>query len=705
MTEDNGPDSIKKKAIGGRVVLLLAAFALVLRLADLQVVQGHSLFSAAQNQSFRDVTLPAPRGEILDSSGTVLAMDVPRYEAVLGYAATPLSTAQQASLASILGIAPRAVRQAMASAQQAGVQPVVLSSDLTAAQQTLLDENLASLPGVSVRTIPVRVYPGLPGGTFPGTALAGNILGYIFPNSKNNQEIQGMDGVEETFNGPLHDGGRTILGLAGTPGTEVIETNSNGQAIKVLRQQAPVSGNSVELTINGGLQAIAQRALQDQMQLLRTQPVGGAGPFPDAYAGAVVVIDVHTGAILALASEPGYNPNVWSQYTTAVANDPPSALAAAAQSFSRQYAAWTTAPGRPQLDKAIGYTSPPGSIFKPIVAIAALEQGAITANEHIPCPGTYQVAPGFYLNNWITGFDGNLDLQEALAFSCDTYFYQVGVKTGISAIDRVAQAFGLGQPTGQRDLPGEVPGTLSGPSILTQLGIPGPWTPADTMETSIGQGFNAFNPLEIADYVAALANGGTLYRPYVVSAVRSPSGQVLEQFGPVVRSKIPVPAAILSEVATAMQAVTAIDPAWYADGAQADWGTAYWPFYDFTQQTQQYLGKSIIVAAKTGTAQTTTGSATTPNGWFISFAPADSPQIAVVTFVEHANEGFSSGAPIAREIYAYYFGLDKAMWQAGAANAILPSVIRSYFGMRTPYPPSWGTPPVPGASASSSGAG
>jgi hypothetical protein len=137
-----------------------------------------------------------------------------------------------------------------------------------------------------------------------------------------------------------------------------------------------------------------------------------------------------------------------------------------------------------------------------------------------------------------------------------------------------------------------------------------------------------------------------------------------------------------------------MNPAWYADGAQADWGTAYWPFYDFTSQTQHYLHQGIVVAAKTGTAQTTTGSSTTPNGWFISFAPAQDPQIAVVTFVQHANEGFSSGAPIAREIYAYYFGLDRAMWQAGAADQILPSVIRSYFGMRTPYPTQWGAGPT-----------
>ncbi len=703
--DDDITQRFRPKGMAALIVLLAAAALVVLRLIDLQIVKGNSLLVAAENQSYRTLTIPAPRGEILDSQGTVLAEDVPWYVAELSYANPPMNPAQVHLVAAILGVSASFVEsQEKAVQQSAGDQAVVLETGISTEEYTALEEDLPGLPGVSVATIPYRTYPGLPGDGFPGTSLASNILGYVFPSTSSSEEIVGQAGIEKSFNGPLTlPDGTKVLGLAGTPGSEVVETDGAGHAIKVLKVQAPVAGNDVVLTINAQLQALVQRALTDQINLVKQSPVGGRspayGPFPEADAGAVVVIDVNTGAILAMASEPGFDPNIWVADATAYSVNP-NPNSAESVAFQKQYAAWNAELGKPLVNKAISYLSPPGSTFKPITSIAALETGTITPNEHIPCVPEIQVGPGEYLHNWISTYDGDLDLAEALAFSCDTYFYQVGEATGIAAIDRVATEFGLAQPTGQTDLYGEAPGTLASPDQLIAEGG-GSWTPVDTMQAAIGQSLNDFNVLEMADYVAALANGGTLYQPYLVSEVRSSSGKVLETFGPKVRNQIDVPPAIQADVRAGMEAVTEIHPSWLSDGAVSSdyWGTAYWPFYDFSQETQAYLGQAITVAAKTGTAQT--GGNVTPNGWFISYAPANDPQIAVITFMQHGNEGFSSGAPIAREIYSYYFGLDKAMWDVGAGNEILPSIIRSYFGMQRPYPIDWGTPPSPSVTSSS----
>ncbi len=677
---------LRRKVRWASALLLLLAAVVLWRLWDLQVRQGPALAAAARGEAIRTVALPAVRGPIVDRHGVVLAEDVPSFAADLSFTPTPPSAAETALLAHILGISPASIRAA-ATKLSTGLPfaPVLLAGNLTPVQQTLLVQDAPQLPGVSVVAQPRRVYPTLPGATDPGNQLAANILGFVRAGRLPG-EVRGAAGIEASYN-RLRVGGRTI-GLAGQDGQKVIEVNRLSQPVRTLGVVAPRPGDKVVLTIDAKLQAVLQRALTKQLAALRTRTFGSdGGPFPQADAAGAVVINVRNGQILASASEPTISPDPFA----AAAQSAPGSAASLA--FSRQYAAWAAERGRPFVDHVLSDTAPPGSTFKPITAIAALQAGVITPWQRMSCPPFISLGGGYFLHNWIPVWDGNLNLYQAIAFSCDTYFYRVGAATGIAAIDRVAAEFGLGQLTGQHDLLGEEdPGQMSSPAVAMRAAHAA-WTQAFTMQSAIGQGFSAFNTLEMADYVAALANGGTLWRPYFVREVVSPGGQVLYHQRPKVRRRIPLSPTIVNAIHTAMADVTQNHPSWAADGPVATFGTGYWPFYGFTRETAQYLGQAITVAGKTGTAQL--GNGTTPDGWWVSFAPANNPQIAVIVFSQHANEGFVGGAPVAREVYDYYFGLDRAMWKAGKANQIIPPVVQMYFGERRQVPTWWGPPPAP----------
>ena len=693
---------LRRKAWGAGVVLLCAVGALCWRLWQLQVRQGDYYFGQAQQEALRPITIPAARGEILAANGTVLAEDVPSFTATLSYTPRPLTAAQVALLAQILGVPPAQITTAEQGLQAANTgqpyAPVILRSGLSPQQYTALAQNLPNLPGVNVEAQPVRVYPGIPGNADPGPELAANVLGYVRAGSVPG-EVQGDAGIEQTFNAlnaKLHT---NAAGLAGRDGQELVEVDTSGHPVSQFALRQPVPGNNVVLTLHPGLQAIAQRALQAQLVALRTRTfTGEGGPYPNAAWGAAVAIDVRTGAILALASVPTINPNAFAQDAIA----PPGS--AAAQAFAQQYHAWAAdTKGAPFYDHAIQDIYPPGSTFKPITAIAALQAGIVTPYTHLPCPALLPVGNAV-LHNWLPYFDGNMDLEEAIGQSCDTWFYQVGARVGISAIDRVAAEFGLGQSTGLWELPGEASGVLSSPAAYKQAyGLP--WTTALTMQTAIGQGLNEFTVLQVADYIAAIANGGTLYQPYLVSEVTDArTGRVVWKQQPVVRRRIPMSPTVYQAVVQAMTAVTQWNTSWQADGVATPNGTGYWAFYNFPQETQQYLGHAITVAGKTGTAQTSP--TVTPNGWWVSFAPANNPQIAIVVEADQSNEGFVGGAPVAREMFDYYFGLDKAMYDAGQESQIIPPIIEQYFGLAPTQqvPDWWGPPPPPKSATNASGA-
>lgn len=641
-----------RKVVGALVVLGILLAALIGRLVSLQIMQGPHYAAIALGQEIRRLELPAPRGQILDRNGRVLATDVPSATAELVYTSHALSADEVNLLATILDIPPAVIRQADKQRRsQPAYQPVRLKTDLSPQETTRLEEERQQLPGVVVTYEPMRIYPGLPGWPDPGPELAAHILGYVQIGA-NPLDVTGAYGIEKSFQGPLDVGGHKIRGLAGVDGTEEVQVDFRGRPQKVLARQAPVPGNNVVLTIDARLQAVAQRELKLHMQALRTKGTWGwpdPGPFPTAHAGAVIAIDPNSGAILALASEPGFDPNAFAQAAHVLPGTP---------AWKNWQVEWKhlsspATPGKPLIDHAVSDLFPPGSTFKPLTALAALKAGVITPYERIDCPGAIKVSAGYYKHDWVPSGQGVLNLFQAIGVSCDTYFYVVGEHTGIQAIDAMAAQFKLGQPTGQKALGGEEPGQVASPAVKAQIYPHQPWYPSETMDAAIGQGYTAINLLEWADYVATLANGGTVYKPYFVQEITSPTGQVLARFHPVVRGHVDLPARDFQVIHQAMGTTTQYNPGWTAQGVYSNYGTAAYMFGGYYQAVKQYIGHPLPVAAKTGTSQVSG----IPDGEFICYAPVQKPVIAVAVYVQHGGGGAVSGAPICQAVVEAYFGM------------------------------------------------
>jgi penicillin-binding protein 2 len=667
--DDERAPWLERKAVTWLAALGLCFLALVGRLATLELVQGAHYASLALGQRIRILKVAAPRGQILDTHGVVLATDRPSATAELVYTPSPLSADEVALLSRILNIPPAVIEKAdQQRRQQPAYEPVRLKTDLSPVEHTLLEEYRTQLPGVVVVEEPMRSYPGLPGVPDPGPTLAAHVLGYV-QIGNDPLDVTGAYGIERSFNGPLTVDGRSLLGLAGVDGSQEVEVDFRGRPERVLAEQAPVPGNNVVLTIDAQLQAVAQRALAVRMEQLRTRNDFGypdPGPFPTAYAGGVVVIDPRSGAVLALASEPAFDPNAFAQAAHVLPGTP------AWQQWQQTWAYLSSpkTPGLPLIDHAISDLFPPGSTFKPLTALAALKAGVITPQEKIPCPGAYEVAPGYYKHDWVPTGQGILNLFQAIGVSCDTYFYKVGAATGIDAIDAMARQFMLGQPTGQTALAGENPGQVASPAVKAKLFPRQPWYAAETMDAAIGQGYTALNLLELADYAATLANGGTVYQPYFVREITSPTGQVLARFGPVVRGHVDLPASFFDVIHQAMATTTQYNPGWTADGVYSNYGTAAYLFSDFYAAEEKYLGHITPVAAKTGTSEVS-GIA---DGQFICYAPADQPVIAVAVYVQHGGGGAVSGAPVCAAVLAQYFGVPESAAVPALAEAPAPAV-------------------------------
>ncbi|MBX5475646.1 MAG: penicillin-binding protein 2 [Clostridia bacterium] len=628
-----------------RLIALAVIIGCVLggRLAQLQLAQHAVWAQQARDQIVRELTLPAPRGEILDRNGTVLATDRPAWTAYLVYTSHPMGEDGIRLLSDILSLDPAAVRRAIDSLRPSPFtrpfEPVLLKMDLTPLEQVRLAENLDRLPGVLMRAAPMRTYPGIETAPDLGGTLAAHVLGYVYPGGKT--------GIENTYDGPLHVDGRTILGLAGIDGKERVQVDFRGRPIAgaPVYTEPAVPGNNVRLTIDANLQAVAERALRQRMDYLRTTTSNGH--HPPAKIGAVVVEDVNTGAILAMASQPTFDPNVFAR-TAGYTPDSPGWA-----EFTKAYNAYTADPTLGTLSNhALTYRSSTGSTFKPITALAALASGTVTPATRIPDPGYFRLGNWMW-KDWKPGGHGAPNLVEALARSCDVYFYTVGLRTGIDEIAKMAKEFGLGDRSGLKDLPGEVKPTLASREYKKSVYPKQPWLPGDTVNAAIGQGYNGFTPIQLVNYIATLANGGTRYRPYLVKDVESPDGRVLWEQKPEVLGKVDVPEADLAVVREGMRAVASYNPNFR--GVDSPYGTAYSYFADLPRISQERLGHAIEVGAKTGTAEVA-GHAVS-DGWFVAFAPYDHPQIAVAVLISESGGGSVAGGPVARAIIDAYFGL------------------------------------------------
>lgn len=470
--------------------------------------------------------------------------------------------------------------------------------------------------GVNVSNVPIREYK---------TDFAAHILGRsgpIFEEEYAQLKEQGyaMDAVIGK------DGMEKILEswLRGKNGVQSVETNTNGKVTNIIDTQPSEPGKNCVLTIDIRLQETAERALREHIPRLIAEGNQKWGGF-DAEGGAVAVIEVKTGEILALASYPTFK----------------------LSSFNADYKSLSENPLKPMYNRATMGIYPPGSTFKMCTSVAALEAGVISPSTKILDKGVYMYyAPSYTpaCSLWRSSHrtHGNINVVEALKVSCNYFFYEAGRLAGIENIDRVAAQFGLGQPTGI-ELP-ENTGVLAGPEYSQKVGAT--WYPGLTLAASIGQADNSFSPLQLANYVATLVNGGTRYKAHLLKAVKSYDyTQTLVDVKPEAVSTVPMSKATYQTVLQGMRAV-------------AETGTASNVFGNYPVQ----------VGAKTGSAQIT--STRSDNGVFVAFAPYENPEIAVAVVVEHGGQG-NRVAPIARDIFDTYFAQDGQLESITGENVLL----------------------------------
>ncbi|HYN04573.1 MAG TPA: penicillin-binding protein 2 [Vicinamibacteria bacterium] len=394
--------------------------------------------------------------------------------------------------------------------------------------------------------------------------------------------------------------------VMGKDGFRRVIVNSRGLEVQEAERQAPEDGPSLTLTIDASLQAAMEKAFEGR-------------------SGAAVALDPRTGEILAMASTPAYDPN---EFTTGI--------------DASLWASLASDPLTPLMNRVIQGTYSPGSTFKVIASTAALEEGVITPATSFYCPGYLAVYNTVFHCSNPRGH-GVQDLRRAIANSCNVYFYQVGIRLEIGRLAKWAKLMGLGTPTGI-DLPHEASGLMPSPEWKMRI-FKTPWYAGETVSVAIGQGQVNATPLQMARVAAVIANGGRLVRPRLA---RAPAGG----------AEAPVPLGIRPETIAAvkegMRAVVAEGTGWRARLA-----------------TVEVCGKtgSAQVVAKSRLAQSPNAFEMLPHGWFMAFAPADDPTIALAVLVEHGRSGGESAAPVARQILAHYFGVDRP---AGPGAAGVP---------------------------------
>lgn len=591
-----GPYLSPNQALGLRIrkaVLLvgLGFLVLLLRLWHLQILEGDRYVTLSANNRLRVRPVEAPRGFILDRHGAILVENRPTFDlyAIPEEIASPAEVA--VTLGGILRAEPEELLRRLAEGKERPYQPLLLVKDLPEATMVALEERRLDLPGISLRIRPTRAYPS--------AGAAANLLGYV---SEVNQaqlaraefrdfrpgENLGQAGVERRYDAFIR----------GVDGGEQVEVDARGRVLRLVSRTEPRSGGNATLTIDKRLQDAAEAAFAGKK-------------------GSVVAMDPTSGEILVMLSRPSYDPNLFAQRLS-----------------GEEWQQIAADPGHPLQNRAYQAQYPPGSIFKLIVAIAGLESGALTADTKFFCPGAFHLG-SVKFDCWKKGGHGTQDLRSAIVNSCNVYFYQGGLRTGIEETVKVARAFGLGEVPGL-GLGDEVRGHLPNPQPRRR-GQPG-WSAGNTVVSSIGQGLVVTSPMQLLSMVSAIANGGTLYRPWVLKRITTTGGELLEEYGPEVVRQIPVRPETLAFVRQAMLGVV-------AEGTGA-----------------RSRVPGVPIGGKTGTAQVVKkgegkGQADLKDhAWFVSFAPVDNPRIAVVVLVENGGFGGQVAAPIAKAVYEAAFG-------------------------------------------------
>ncbi len=493
--------------------------------------------------------------------------------------------------------------------------PYTIATDVPMEVVSYIREQNEKFSGINVSVEPIRV-------NVNGT-IASHILGRVGRIYKEEYDVLkdkgygmndtlGKDGIEKIMENYLK----------GTDGVQSIEQSIDGRTLKVLETEEAIPGNNVVLTLDLELQKIAEQSLADTIKKMSTNSESYG-----ASAGAVVVTDVNNGEILAIASYPTFNQNTFNEdYKLLLEND-----------------------AKPMWNRAISGTYAPGSTFKMLTAVAALESGVTNTQEVINDLGIYRYyeSSNYTPACWIftdTGrTHGNQNVVQAIENSCNYYFYEVGRRMGIDTLTEYGKKFGLGEYTGI-ELTGESKGIFASREYRKK--IDSIWYPGDTLQASIGQSDHLFTPIQLANYVATLANGGTRYKLHLIKEVKSEAdSKTILKNEPEIMDTVDIEDENYRAIIEGMKAVS-------------ETGTA----------SNVFAGYPIPVGGKTGTASVPTGTA---NALFVAVAPLDNPQIAIAIVVEHGGHG-NYVAPIAKNIISYYMQLNTVPETTVPQNTLIP---------------------------------
>ncbi|MEW6046413.1 MAG: penicillin-binding protein 2 [Bacillota bacterium] len=608
--------NVRLQRLGVAVGVVFAVLAA--RLWYLQIIRGSDYAAMADRNHLRVVPVTAPRGRILDREGREIARN--RLSFTLSVLPEAVPNAPQQlfpELARLLRVPEAKLQEAWESAaRRYSFEPVRLVRDMKLDQLIAIEEHRASLPGVFVEEEPVRDYPL--------GATAAHVLGHV-----------GLIGMEDLKR--LSDEGyrgSDIIGLAGieryyerdlrgTGGYRQIEVDALGRYRRLVGEQPPVPGHDLKLTLDLELQQKTENALIDGIQKAEERrlddPKLRSGK--SVTAGAVVVLDPRTGAVLAMASFPAYDPGRLLPW------EPD--RAAYLSYLNRDEAS-------PFLNRATMGTYAPGSAFKVVTGVAALEERKFGLNERWYADG---LGP-YGKKDWMVSqklVPGWLTLVSGFEWSSNDFFWELGHRVGVDALAEWARRFGLGQPTGI-DLPGDRPGLVPDRQWKKQRYRNQPawaqqWYEAETLDMAIGQGFLEVTPLQMAVVYMAVANNGIAYRPHLVQSIKRPDGTFVRTVTPSVLLQVQASPSTWKAVREGLKAVV-----------NGPHGTAKDKMKDVP----------VPVAGKTGTAQVGDGESQ-PHAWFAAIAPADDPQVVVVVVVEHGGSGSGAAAPIAEDVLKAYF--------------------------------------------------
>jgi len=593
--------------------IVIGCFVIILiRLWYLQVYKGDEFYKFSVQNRLRRETVKAPRGMIFSRNNQLLVQNVPRFDAIIipQYLTNKKETLKK--LSNILDLTEKKIKHILRkNSYQARYRPIIIKKNISRKEVAVIETENSKMPGVRVHTFISREYSD--------KEVGSHALGYISEISRKQLPIYrerddypyklgdfiGQAGIEKQFD----------LKLRGTDGYQFMEVDARGRMTRLIKgknlfagieNKAAKPGNNIRLTIDRDMQRTAYKALEGKV-------------------GSVVAVDVNTGEVLAMVSRPSFDPTEFSKGLSA-----------------KYWRKLSQDEFKPMTDRTIQEHYSPGSTFKTFTAIAALEEKIVRPEQEVHCPPTFRLGRRVF-HDWRRGGHGLTNVYKSLRRSVDVYFYKIATKLDIDILTRYAKQFGFSSKTGI-SLPREIPGLL--PTKEWKLKKTGePWQKGETLSCAIGQSYVLATPLQLSLAYATIANGGKLFKPYLIKEIFSSDGTIIKKFQPSLVNEVTVSQETLNHVKKGLYQVV-----------NHRKGTAWW-----------YRGRGLSMAGKTGTSQVRSMTKKElfskcenmpykdrHHGIFVGYAPFDNPQIAVAAVVEHGCHGSSAAAPVVRDIVTTY---------------------------------------------------